>query len=181
MKPEYDEAAEILNKGVDVSLRPVFCFVFFRHRQLCRASLTAHNNHHNPFSCPECCWLVWLACCGHQPAFSLFLISGLCWYPFLFATLSSVVNKHPPFRGRAHKTPAWWPQKRSHPQTSPWLGAWTFSLWLSAQDWRSMGKAELLSKMDWLEVLSWAYYIIFTLLYAQREFLCKGWPWLFGK
>lgn len=27
MKPEYDEAAEILNKGVDVSFITVFCFV----------------------------------------------------------------------------------------------------------------------------------------------------------
>lgn len=29
MKPEYDEAAEILNKGVDVSFITVFCFVHF--------------------------------------------------------------------------------------------------------------------------------------------------------
>lgn len=29
MKPEYDEAAEILNKGVDVSFLSVFCFVHF--------------------------------------------------------------------------------------------------------------------------------------------------------
>lgn len=28
MKPEYDEAAEILNKGVDVSFRTVFSLVF---------------------------------------------------------------------------------------------------------------------------------------------------------
>lgn len=29
MKPEYDEAAETLNKGVDVSFITVFCFVHF--------------------------------------------------------------------------------------------------------------------------------------------------------
>lgn len=119
MKPEYDEAAEALNKGVDVSFRALFCFVLFfsntdSHAGYGSASLTAHNNHNNPFSCPECSWLMWLACCVHQPAFSLFLISGLCLYPFLFATLSSVVNKHPQFRGRPHKTAAWWPRQWSH-------------------------------------------------------------------
>lgn len=97
MKPEYDEAAEILNKGVDVSFTTVLFFFFpHSHARYGSISLPAHNNYNNPFSYPKCCRLKWLACCVHSPAFSLFLNSRLCVYPFLFATLSSVVNKHPP-------------------------------------------------------------------------------------
>lgn len=44
MKPEYDEAAEVLNKGVDVSFPTVFSFVFvfYRHRQSRRVMAAPH-------------------------------------------------------------------------------------------------------------------------------------------
>lgn len=106
MKPEYDEAAEILNKGVDVSFMTVFWFVLFclfvsdtgSHAGYGSPSLAAANNHNNPFSCPECCWRMWLPCCVHQPAFSLVLISGfpLCYYVFC----GEQTPPPPQFRGR---------------------------------------------------------------------------------
>lgn len=112
MKPEYDEAAEILNKGVDVSFITVFCFVLFflgggghgQSRSSGSTSLTARKNQNNPFRCPECCWLMWQTCC-----FVVSIISGFCFYPFLFATLSSVVTNNTPHLGEADllATVAW--------------------------------------------------------------------------
>lgn len=77
-----------------------FCFAFSdtdSHTGYGSASLTAPPNRNNPFGCPECCWLrCWLAYCIHQPASLLFLISGSCFYPFLFATLSLWKTNTPP-------------------------------------------------------------------------------------
>lgn len=48
MKPEYDEAAEILNKGADVSLSTFLClFVYSMHiyRPVCFISQTLLSTH----------------------------------------------------------------------------------------------------------------------------------------
>lgn len=48
MKPEYDEAAEILNKGADVSLSTFLCFRMFTaciSTGLCASYLTLYWAH----------------------------------------------------------------------------------------------------------------------------------------
>ena len=90
MKPEYDEAAEILNKAADVSFltflyvqhayRPV-CFLISHsaaHTDLCgrsSASLTLPNN---PSSWPEGFLAAMLVAVSCSPPLDVFLISRVC-------------------------------------------------------------------------------------------------------
>ena len=97
MKPEYDEAAEILNKGVDVSFTTVLFFFFHTVMQDMAAShylliiiiiilLVILN---------AVGWSGWLVV-SIRLLSRCFLIAGCVYTLSSFATLSSVVNKHPP-------------------------------------------------------------------------------------
>lgn len=111
MKPEYDEAAKILNKGAEVGflclhvrsmhVYTLVCFVHFsyvkhsgEHAELHGCSGASLTDHNNPSSWPggllanAADTLVGLSC---SPALDVFLVSRACSSPLFSAILSSVV------------------------------------------------------------------------------------------